>query len=903
MGHGDVEQQTARMRPEGPIVFSWIAFAWIAGLTACDWTSDFFGANSTGVLCIVLSLAVTCLGAAVLMLFRHHPIASRYWTVLGLFFAAFAWWNLFVDRAPQNDVTRWLGPDRKLVEAVGRVVGPTRMSTQDAGAFAKFAFMPPSTQTVLEIESIFVDGFTHSVDGKILLRVGEADLRLRDGIRIRVRGSLVPIDGPMNPGEFDYQRLMSDRGIHARLLVSKRADWKLELDSSEAAMPSIKRASYEYTFLSRRASDAASASLRTGLPSNPQELALIDALLLGRWDRALGDLNQSFRRAGLTHLLAISGANLTILLGIVWAVVRVVTGRPRFALVIVLVALMGYLFILPPQVPILRAGIMATVFCLASISGRASRAIDSLALAATAVLIWRPQDLYDAGFQLSFGGVAAILLLTPTITQTLAPGLLAISPRNRTFAQTCALRGIEYVAASLAVWVVTFPLIAFHFHAITPMGGFWTMLFSPVFSLLMGVAYFKMMIGIWLPTVGLAMAWPVHALLTFIVWLVESAAAWRWSMIDLPVAPGIAWTLAALAVLWSLCAGWFHYGGGRFAVAILRTCTAILVCAAWLIVPQTRAEQAWSARGAHGEIARPLASGNESNALKINVFSVGDGSCFLLRIPLNNDHGPREHVLMFDCGSQQYLSVGVKSIAPAISRIGVSRIDTVMLSHADLDHYCGLLDTMDQVPVARVVTTRQLLQNAAANPESAVAHLIRGIEARKVPITAIEKGWQEQIGAAKLEVLWPTADFRTPKTNDTSMVLAAQAAGRRVLLTGDIQKAAIRALLKSGSPLAADISDLPHHGGWVDVSPQWIRAVHPLVVMQSCGHRRDREDKWPDWFVETASPRGKSGRAPQMPDTFRLMTARVGFFEVAVAQNGRITWRSFRTVRPIAPEP
>jgi competence protein ComEC len=903
---------------QGPIYFTWLCAAWIAGLVAADWAAGALGFRAAGAwpAWVEFSASMVCAVAALAMMLKKHEHAARLWVVVGFFFTAMVFWSVRVDRQPADDVGQWAGSAPQLAEVVGRVVGPTRISSRDEGAFSKFSYTTPSTIAQLEVEAVRANGQMRPASGRLLMRVGEADYRLRDGERLRALGWLAAIDGPSNPGEFDFRKVMLDRGVKGRLSMPLRANWHCEPEADLTlgnAGAFGQRMTSGVTAMSRQSSDAVSASLRMGMPANPRELALLDALLLGRWDRNLGDLNQAFRRAGLTHLLAISGANLTILLGIVWAFARVLLGGPRRALLVVAAVLAVYLFMLPPQVPIVRAGIMAGVFCGAMLTGRIARAIDSLSLAALLVLIWRPNDLYDAGFQLSFGGVASLLLLTQPVAAWIAPRAMLRDSSEGTLWQRLWRWTAEYLAASLAVWAVTLPLLAFHFGVITPMGGVWTMLLSPVFSLLMGLGYFKMMIGLWLPSVGILMGWPVHVVTVFIAGTVEAVSAWRWSMIELRSPPAWPWAVATVATFWGACAGWFaHAGQSRRSVAV-RTTLAAGLCICWLALPQfIGAGSHWAANGAHGVIAPAIVAaastvpslGNPTPALRIDTLAVGDGSCFLVRIPLNPGAAfTREHVLMFDCGSQQYLSVAEHSIVPALQRIGVTHIDTVMISHADLDHYCGLLDTMDHVPVARVLTTSQVLDNAAEHPDSAVAHLINGIESRAVPLSTIQRGWHKRIAGADLDVLWPPADFRPPKTNDTSIVLSTRTANRRVLLTGDIQVLAIRGLLKTGDDLRADIADLSHHGAFVDVSPAWVRAVNPAVVLQSCGNQREREDKWAGWFTDASPGRTPAAQSPRLPGTRRLMTARTGMCEVIVAEDGAVTWQSMRALRSIPTEP
>ena len=129
-------------------------------------------------------------------------------------------------------------------------------------------------------------------------------------------------------------------------------------------------------------------------------------------------------------------------------------------------------------------------------------------------------------------------------------------------------------------------------------------------------------------------------------------------------------------------------------------------------------------------------------------------------------------------------------------------------------------------------------------------------------------------------MIWPAADFVAPRHNDTSLVMSVRAAGRRDLLNGDIQQQAISDLLAAGSELLrADVTDLPHHGSFVEASPRWLRSLAPMMVLQSSGPARLLHDKW-------------AGQVPA--NITRLVTWQQGMAEVDVDPAGRITWSSFK---------
>jgi beta-lactamase superfamily II metal-dependent hydrolase len=170
-------------------------------------------------------------------------------------------------------------------------------------------------------------------------------------------------------------------------------------------------------------------------------------------------------------------------------------------------------------------------------------------------------------------------------------------------------------------------------------------------------------------------------------------------------------------------------------------------------------------------------------------------------------------------------------------------------------------------------------------PPPASTFLERGLRQRGVPIEVVSRGWHQRLGCAEAELLWPAADFRPPKpsdTNDTCLVLSLRAAGRRILLNGDIQQHAMLGLFALHTDLAADVTDLAHHGSFVPASPGWLAQVAPSIVLQSSGPSRLRpgSDRWRPVLAPTPIE--------------RLVTARLGMVELTIDRSGRISWQGFR---------
>ena len=817
-----------------------LTFVWMGGILLGRWMP-----NATAWLTFSALLWVT---AAVMYVWRGSG-SVRHWALITVLATSAAWYVLRDRHLSDDHVGQFVTSQPHLVQVTGTIGSSPYIRSAQSGAFAGFSYEAPLTIGILELESILVDGQEQSCSGQLLVRIKEADFRFRHGIKIRAIGWLSQIAGPKNPGELDYRRIYRARDIAGRLTMRVRGNWQL----LEAA-PTHPR----FTSLRRDISDIAAASLREGMDDCPKRLALLDTILLGRRSAELYTLTVSFRRVGLAHLLSISGAHLAILLAIVWALARLITGRPTWTAAAVIVALALFLAIVPWRVPIVRAAIMTGLFALGYGTGRLIGRMQLLALSALVVLIWLPTDLFNAGFQLSFGAVAGLILFAGRVGQWIWPDPL--QPHTSRY----WARGVgDYLAVNLVAFTVSLPLVAYHFQMVTPLAVLLSILALPFVTVTLGLGYTKVLAGLAYPTLGRLLAGPLEWITDVMMGLVEHASSWPGATIELQRPPSPLWVLAAVAVVVAVLSGWFAQR--RRAAA-----ASIGLCIIWLMVLSVPS-------------AAPLRWLGAASVppLRLNMLAVGDGSCYLFRIaPPGNMLGKgRPHVIIFDCGSQQYLSVGKRTVLPALRFWGVDRIDTLILSHADLDHFGGSLDVMDRIPVASVWVPPYLMAEAKSDESGAAAFLVEQLRLRAVSIETVGRGSRYAVGAAELEVLWPPSDLNDPPRNDTSIVLRVSVAGRHVLMGGDIQTLAIDRLLAGRNDLKADVCDLPHHGSFVDSSPRWLAAVDPMLVLQSCGRGRLQHDRWQSILDQRGTP--------------RFITSRNGMVEVTIDRRSRIKLRAF----------
>lgn len=814
--------------------FTQVALGWIVGTLL---------AAIGGSAWIWTMLAAAPLLVMLWFVFKGRDRAARCWGLVALVLIAAACCAGRTRYISEHDIRRFAGEQSQLAQLTGTVSGEPRLTTSRRGAFGAFDYRSPGTVFILDVETIEVRGETRRASGRVLVKIDQADHRVRPGSRVEVIGWLAAISGPVNPGEFDFRAAAARRGIYGRITLSTRGNWTL-IDAPASGWWTKLRAA-----AARRAAD----SLRIGMQPDSRRVALLDALLLGRRGGDLEGLDESFRRVGLAHLLSISGAHLGILIWVVWMVVKLLIRQPPRAALVILAVLALYLLSVPARVPIIRAGIMAAIFCIGYATGRRMRPGELLSLACVVVLVWRPDDLFNSGFQLSFGVVAALLTFTGPLGQTIWPDPPVLPAADRT-QHLIVRRAADYLAVNIVAYGVAMPLVMFHFQVITPLTILLSMMALPVVTVVLTLGYVKILAGLLLPSVGLMISGPLKWATDTLSGLVDHAATWPGATIELARSPSIMWTAAVLG-------GVIAWLGGAFVNRRRAMVGVIFVCvAAFMVRP--------------GSAPPP--------PMRVNMFAVGNGSCYLVR--LHDKSSQQTFTVMFDCGSQQYLHIGPASITPALKASGVRRIDVLIISHADLDHFAGALDVMDHTPVGKVLMTGQQLADAAERPDSASGFLVRSIRQRGLAIEAVSRGWSLAAGGGQLSVLWPPAGFQADRSNDMSMVLTVEGAGRRLLLSGDIQQRAIEGLLAVEPNIAADLCDLPHHGSFVEASPRWLKRVSPQIVLQSSGARRLRVDHW----------------APLMADTpiKRLITSRDGMVEVDVTDDGAMIVQRFKAAEP-----
>jgi competence protein ComEC len=504
---------------------------------------------------------------------------------------------------------------------VARLPMPSVVRVEGTLEAAPIRWAPDRTRLLVRVDR--VDGLPRS--GRLRAAIYGEPPALTEGQRVAAELRLREATGFRNPGVFDQAEQLAREAIH--VVATGRADRVTPLDEPSPPWPARVRA-------------RALEIMRAALP--PTSAALLGGLLLGDRTALPRDLHETFRRAGVYHVLAVSGFNVALLAASVFALLVMARASRRAAAAASMAAVIAFACVAGPEPSVLRAAIMGVLVLGALLLEREASVLNSLALAGLAILAMRPGDLHDPGFQLSFAATAGIVL--------------APLPRN----PLLAALGVS-VAAQLAV----LPIALAHFNQMSTFGVIANLVVVP----LAGIATVVGMAGVALTplvegggTLLLNAVWPALLALRGAVHL---AAAVPGAVLHLPAPHWTALVAYAAALACGLSA-WTLRGRATGHVYGLAVAGAVLGLGAAAI-------EAWP-------LVRPA-----DGRLRITVLDVGQGDAIAIEAP-----DGRAALLDAGPGGSDRLDAGERVVAPFLWNRGHLSLAAAIATHADLDHAGGL---------------------------------------------------------------------------------------------------------------------------------------------------------------------------------------------------------------------
>jgi competence protein ComEC len=568
--------------------------------------------------------------------------------------------------------------------------------------------------------------------------------------------------GTANPHGFDYEAWLLERNIRATGYVRPRAP-RARLDAMVHAPQ----------YWLERARSAIRARIQRALPGQPYA-GIIAALAIGDQRAIPPEQWMTFTRTGVNHLMSISGLHVTMISGLVFALVYGLWRRvPRLMLALpapkaaaagALAAALLYALLAGFAVPAQRTVYMLAVVAAALWLGVMQSATAVLCMALLTVVIVDPWSVLAPGFWLSFGAVGVILYIT------------AGRARREHWL-------VNWIRVQAAVTLALIPPLLALFQQVSIISPIANAIAIPVVSLVVAPLA---LVGVALPfDLGLEIA---HAVMSTCMGVLE----WLSGLPD---------------------AVWQQHAPPTWAIVLA------VAAVGWLLAPR-----GVPARWLGGIGLLPLfvvtPAALKAGDIEVVALDVGQGVAALIRTA--------RYALLYDTGPSfgPGADSGSRIIVPFLRAAGVSRLDGLIVSHDDDDHWGGASSVLQAVPTGWLLTSLPDLDPLVVQAG---------------PAARCEAGQVWEWDGVRFEMLHPAAASygdRSIRDNDRSCVLRIEAPGGRVLLPADIERRSEEELLlRAGDRLRAEVLLAPHQGSRTSSTPAFVQAVAPRIVVFPVGYR------------------------------------------------------------------
>jgi competence protein ComEC len=617
-------------------------------------------------------------------------------------------------------------------------------------------------------------------------------------------GDLVTVTGTLRRpepfGGFDYPAYLAAQGVAGIMSA----------DSAAVVGESGGWRKWPYSLRGRL-----SESIEDTIPY-PQS-ALGQAPLLGFTGNLPAEMVQDFRSTGTSHLLAISGLHVGVLVVMFLAVSAWLFGRRGFYfLAVPLIAVWAYALVsgMPPSV--VRAAVMGSVYLVAVGLGRPGSILPALALSAGLMTAISPEIVQRVSFQLSFAAMAGIALTQPFIPRW--------SPESATSGQSwwaplalpMARAPLMMLIISWSAMLATWPLLAFNFREVALPGIIVTVLALPAMPFIMAGTLAAASVGLVSTTLGQFIGWLVWAPTSYLIELVEAAPKWTLQT---------EWAGNRLVVVWYLALGalLLFLKPGR---------------SGWLLSSIKDRARELTRHPMEPAKTLPIITGAVIMAAAAVVlwWQVGTGGDGDLHVYFF-DVGQGDSALIVTTAGRQVLVDGGPAPDSAIRALsdvmpkGDRSLDLVVITHLDADHSRGLIDVLDRYQVGVIVA------GAESPTASMYAQWQAGVERNNIDVVSVHQGYSLDLGSGVVaEVLNPRSGIPVGESaNNSALVLRLTYGSVSFLLTADIESETESFLTLMDAGIESTVLKVAHHGSKTSSTARFIHAVDPAVALISVG--------------------------------------------------------------------
>lgn len=631
------------------------------------------------------------------------------------------------------------------------------------------------------------------------------------GREITFEGVLAQPKGVRNPGGFDYRRYLAQKGVGASVFA-----YPYTIEAGEGKKGDF----LVQTGLSVR--NRIVDVIQRSLPR--QQAGLMNGMLIGYREGLSEEVQEAFSNAGLTHIMAVSGANVAFLILPLTFLLKLLRVRKSIANIIIIAFLAIFVYITGFEPSVLRAVLMADVLLVAAVLYREPDVYAALAVSCIILLAASPGMLFNIGFQLSYGATLGIVMLYKNISKL-------------PFCRFIPKKAAEVLSATLAAQLGVLPLTLIHFNKLSLISVLPNILAAPLLEMITILGTLMAVLGQFSITLSQLIGYLNNVFLSALLYITKWSSSVPFASVR-TVTPPVFLAILYYACVWFIL--WYKPLKGirvRFHHAAAAVTAAAVVFMAFSFIP---------------------------GGLEVVFLDVGEGDSAFIRTYTGKT------VLIDGGGSTNPTmasKVGEQTVVPFLLDRGIMNLDAVIATHPHADHTQGLKDVLKLMKVERLIIP-------SLSDDGKFSGLLEVSEARGVPVARCSKGDFIRLDEkTTFRVLSPVreCEVNADALNNTSLVLKLCYGKTSVLFTGDAETEVEEELvseaggmdaggnmrvggsMKTGGNtvvaagnlnaagsvsdmnLAADVIKIAHHGSTSSTSPDFLELVDPKAAVISVG--------------------------------------------------------------------
>lgn len=592
------------------------------------------------------------------------------------------------------------------------------------------------------------------------------------GESIRALVRIFELEEPVNPGLFNYKAFLHRLGIyvHGELIEG----------TSTVEKPN------RYTWTNIRLA----VHERIENLFDESTVPLAKALLTGYKQELDREDQQYFARAGLSHIMAVSGMHVGFIVAPFWLLIPWLWQYRYggwFGLLLLSIVLIFYAGLTGFSPSVSRASLMAWLLTAGRLFKKMKDSINLMGVSAFILLLINPSQLFEIGFQLSFGAVIVILLLMPLARE--------IIPQR--YLETKRGKLAMVMMISFVVQIGLYPLLVWYFGEFSIIGPVANALVVPVLSFVVPMSFVLMPFTEITPSITVSVLNAPNAYaLKWIAYIAELLGGWHRSWITAEI------TSVWFFLFWIMAIGFF----ATLKIPVLRNRFMILALITYAMISIYN-----------------FVDSRKVSELKVVMLDVGQGDAIHVETP-----GGRH--LMIDTGRWSPMNnSGEKVIIPYLEANGIQKLDAVILSHPHADHIGGIPALIDHVEIERIYYCGYDYDSVLYQTYQQMAYQsdIRLQPVRKGDLLPIDE-------SIRVFVLGPDGNIHNSNPNDHSVVVKVVYNETHFLFTGDAEKHQESRIRKVyGDFLKSDFLKVGHHGSRTSSHSGFLQDVQPDIAAVS----------------------------------------------------------------------